>query len=129
MANASGNQSYTDATVSFWSDPIGGLKSIFSSDGPSPTVANAVTGQVTQDQLKTIEAGAYNDVLNAGGSPAEAAAAAAQIQNFNQTQQGGTADQTLSAWGSALKTGLLGTAAGLVIVLIVVVIVMHEANN
>src|SRR5581483_6331072 len=87
---------------------------------PIDTIENAMTGQVTADQQQQIDAGVYSDIMRAGGSTADAQAAVGEVNNYTQTYNGGTADQTLSSWASFLKTGgpwILGIGLLLVIVI------------
>ena len=93
---------------------------------PIDTIENAVTGKVTADQQQQIDAGVYSDIIKAGGSTEDASAAVDEVNGYNQTYNGGTADQTLSSWASFLKTGgpwVIGIG------LLLVIVILHEVNN
>lgn len=80
----------------------------------SDWIVNATTGQLTPSQVAQIQAEASAGVLQAGGSQADAAAAAAEVAGYNAAYSGGTA--TLQ--GDVLP----GISEGLLVLGVVVVL-------
>lgn len=89
----------------------------------SDWIVNAVTGRLTPSQVQAIQADTSAGVLQAGGSQADAAAAAAEVARYNTSYSGGTA--TLA--GDVLP-GISAGLLALVVVVVVAVILSRKAG-